>query len=334
VVISQPEKLWVQRLAFDVSGSEVPMGHVIEVHNLRKTYGDVVAVDGISFEVAAGEIFGMVGPNGAGKTTTIECIEGLRRPDDGSVRLLGLDPLAEREAIAQRIGVQLQECTLPSRLRAGEALALFGSFYRRQADAEELLELLGLAEKRTSAFSKLSGGQKQRLFIALALVNQPEVVFFDELTTGLDPQARRAMWDLVRQVRDRGCTVVLTTHFMEEAERLCDRVAIVDHGRLVALDTPDALIRSLGAEKRLVFTLPEAPLGQEAQQLPALANLMQVTRVERSNNHLAVYGHGERFVSSVVYALEDGGMPFLDLRTEQPNLEDVFLALTGREMRE
>jgi ABC-2 type transport system ATP-binding protein len=310
------------------------MAAVIEVRNLRKAYGSVVAVDGVSFEVAPGEIFGMVGPNGAGKTTSIECIEGLRRPDDGSVRLLGLDPLAQREAIAQRIGVQLQESSLPPRLRTGEALALFGSFYQRQADAEELLELLGLAEKRSAPFGKLSGGQKQRLFIALALISQPEVVFFDELTTGLDPQARRAMWDLVRQIRDRGCTVVLTTHFMEEAERLCDRVAIVDHGRIVALDTPEALIRSLGVEKRLVFTLAETLPGQQTPQIPSLANLTQVSRVERSNGSLIAYGHGDRFVSSVVSALEDGGMPFLDLRTEQPTLEDVFLALTGREMRE
>lgn len=310
------------------------MAPVIEVKDLRKVYGNVVAVDGVSFEIAAGEIFGMVGPNGAGKTTTIECIEGLRRPDEGSVKLLGLDPLAQREAVAQRIGIQLQECTLPPRLRAGEALVLFGSFYQRQADADELLHLLGLADKRSAAFSKLSGGQKQRLFIALALINQPEVVFFDELTTGLDPQARRAMWDLVRQIRDRGCTVVLTTHFMEEAERLCDRVAIIDQGHLVALDTPDALIRSLGVDRRLIFTLPETPPEQEASQPSGLAHLPQVSRIERSNGRLVVYGHGERFVSSVVYALEDGGFPFLDLRTEQPNLEDVFLALTGREMRE
>ena len=211
-----------------------------------------------------GEIFGMVGPNGAGKTTTIECIEGLRRPDGGTVRLLGMDPARDRRQVAERIGIQLQESALPPRLRVGEALGLFGSFYERQADAAGLLDRMGLAEKRRAPFGKLSGGQKQRLFIALALVNQPEVVFFDELTTGLDPQARRSMWDLVREIRDPGCTVVLTTHFMEEAERLCDRVLIMDHGRIVALDTPEALIRSLGVERRLVFTLP-------AREDPAVA---------------------------------------------------------------
>ena len=204
---------------------------VIGVHALRKIYGNVAAVDGVSFQVNAGEIFGIVGPNGAGKTTTIECIEGLRRPEGGDVRLLGLDPLAQREAVAQRVGGQLQESALPPRLRVAEALALFGSFYEQRADPGELLARLGLTEKRNAGFGKLSGGQKQRLFIALALVNRPEVVFFDELTTGLDPQARRATWDLVRQVRDGGCTVVLTTHSMEEAERLCDRVLIIDSRR-------------------------------------------------------------------------------------------------------
>ena len=302
---------------------------VIEVRDLRKAYGSVVAVDGVSFQVNAGEIFGRVGPNGAGKTTTIECIEGLRRPDGGDVRLLGLDPLAQREAAAQRMGVQLQESALPPRLRVREAMALFGSFYDRQAGPDELLDRLGLAEKRNAAFGKLSGGQKQRLFIALALINRPEVVFFDELTTGLDPQARRATWDLVRQVREGGCTVVLTTHSMEEAERLCDRVLIIDHGRIVALDTPEALIRSLRAEKRLVFTLPPG-------QAPAapLTDLPQVSRVEHSDGRLVIYGQGDRFVSSVVNVLEDARVPFLDLRTIQPSLEDVFLALTGREMRE
>jgi ABC-2 type transport system ATP-binding protein len=303
------------------------MKAIMEVKNLCKTYGSLIAVDDISFEVFEGEIFGMVGPNGAGKTTTIECIEGLRRPDGGQARLLGMDPWQKRREIAEQVGVQLQESALPSRLRVREALAMFASFYERQADADELIDRLGLSDKRFAAFQKLSGGQKQRLFIALALINQPKVVFFDELTTGLDPQARRSMWDLVRQIREDGCTVFLTTHFMEEAERLCDRVAIIDRGRIIALDTPEALIQALGTEKRLIFTLPE---GQAAPELP---NLPQVRRVEQSGTRMVVYGQGERFVSSVVYAMEEAHTQFLDLRTEQPNLEDVFLSLTGREMR-
>ena len=304
------------------------MTAVIEVNDLRKTYGDVVAVDGVSFEVAAGEIFGMVGPNGAGKTTTIECIEGLRRASSGRVRIFGEDPLKNRTAIAERIGIQLQESAIPPRLRVSEALWLFASFYPHQADPDQLLGQLGLLEKKSSAFTKLSGGQKQRLFIALALINLPEVVFLDELTTGLDPHARRAMWDLVRGIRDQKRTVFLTTHFMEEAERLCDRVAILDHGRIVALDTPEALIRSLNIEKRLVMTLPE---GSDHSKL---INLPQVSRVERSGDRIVVYGVKNGLASAVIGSLESSGIAFEDLRTEQPNLEDVFLAITGREMRE
>lgn len=300
---------------------------VVVVNGLRKRYGDVTAIDNISFAVRRGEIFGMVGPNGAGKTTTVECIEGLRSPDGGTVRLLGLDPAAQRRTVAQRVGVQLQEAALAPRLRVAEALALFGAFYRQRSDPDGLLVRLGLADQARKAFGKLSGGQRQRLFIALALINRPEVVFFDELTTGLDPQARRATWDLVRQVRDSGCTVVLTTHFMEEAERLCDRVLIMDRGAIVALDTPEALIRTLGAEQRLVFTLPPGPL-----PAPPLDGLPQVSRVEQADGRLTVYGQGDRLVSSVVSALEEAGLPFLDLRTVQPSLEDVFLALTGREI--
>ena len=307
---------------------ESRMPTVIKVEELYKAYGEVIAVDRVSFQVDEGEIFGMVGPNGAGKTTTIECIEGLRRPDSGQVALLGSDPWEERLTIAEQIGIQLQESALPPRLRVAEALDLFASFYQRRADANQLLDTLGLADKRSSAFSKLSGGQKQRLFIALALINSPQVVFFDELTTGLDPQARRSMWDLVRQIREQGCTVFLTTHFMEEAERLCDRVLIMDRGQIVALDTPEALVRSLGIEKRLVFTIPEH------QTAPSLADLDAVQRVEKSGERLVIDGHGERFVSSVVDALEAAGVQYHDLRTEQPNLEDVFLTLTGREMRE
>jgi len=304
------------------------MSTVIEVNNLCKNYGNVTAVDDVSFQVHEGEIFGMVGPNGAGKTTTIECLEGLRQADSGLVKLLGLDPRLERRNLAERIGIQLQASSLPPRIHVEEALDLFASFYQQQANPIDLLNLMGLTEKRDSSYAKLSGGQKQRLFIALALINRPEIVFFDELTTGLDPQARRSMWDVVRNIRQNGCTVFLTTHFMEEAERLCDRVLIIDHGKIVALDNPEKLIRSLGIEKRLVFSLPT---GQKAVDL---SNLSQVQQVEQTDERLTVSGQGETFASSVVTALEALGVHFLDLRTEQPNLDDVFLALTGREIKE
>jgi len=301
---------------------------VIEVENLQKSYGPTRAVDGLSFTVEQGEVFGMVGPNGAGKTTTIECVEGLRRPDAGKIRVLGVDPRADREAMSSRIGIQLQQANLPPRLRVGEALDLFAAFYPRPAAPAELLERLGLTGKRSAPVAKLSGGQRQRLFIALALVNRPELVFLDELTTGLDPQARRSMWDLVRQLRQEGRTVFLTTHFMEEAERLCDRVAILDQGKLVALDRPEALVRSLGVETRIVFTQPA-----DAPAVP-WETVAGVHRVETSGDRVVVEGAGERFVSGVVLALEAVRIPFRDLRTEQPTLEDVFLRLTGRAMRE
>ena len=300
---------------------------VIEVKNLRKTYGSVVAVDEISFEVYEGEIFGMVGPNGAGKTTTVECVEGLRKPDKGQLKVFGLDPQDDGYSLRNRIGVQLQETALQDHLKVWEALDLFASFYSNPVDWQSLLEKMNLAEKRNAAFNKLSGGQKQRLFIALSLVNNPELVFFDELTTGLDPQARRNMWDLVRDIQKQGKTVVLTTHFMEEAERLCDRVAIVDQGRIVALDTPENLIRDLGAENRVVFTLN----GEfEAEKLNELSS---VSRVEQNGDRCQVYGNDERLVVDVVNTLSENGYPFRDLRTEQATLEDVFLTLTGKEIR-
>ncbi|MBP1703027.1 MAG: Fluoroquinolones export ATP-binding protein [Chloroflexi bacterium] len=304
------------------------MQPIVQVEHLQKSYEDLKAVDDVSFEVYSGEIFGMVGPNGAGKTTTIEIIEGLRKADSGSARVLGMDPTQSREELAERVGVQLQQSALPPRLRVVEALELFGSFYRQQADGKELLKRLGLEDKLNAPYAKLSGGQQQRLFICMALLNKPELVFFDELTTGLDPQARRSMWGLVQEIRQGGATIFLTTHFMEEAERLCDRVLILDHGKVVALDTPEALVGGLGVEKRLVFTLPEE------QALPSLDGLPAVSRVERSGSRVIVYGQGRRFASSVVVALEDEGVDLVDLRTEQANLEDVFLKLTGREMRE
>ena len=300
---------------------------VIEVKNLRKTYGSVVAVDEISFEVYEGEIFGMLGPNGAGKTTTVECVEGLRKPDNGQLKVLGLDPQNDGYSLRNRIGVQLQETALQDHLRVWEALDLFASFYSNPVDWQSLLEKMNLAEKRNAAFNKLSGGQKQRLFIALSLVNNPELVFFDELTTGLDPQARRNMWDLVRDIQKQGKTVVLTTHFMEEAERLCDRVAIVDQGRIVALDTPENLIRDLGAESRVVFTLNGEFEAEKLNELPS------VSRVEQNGDRCQVYGNDERLVVDIVNTLSKNGYPFRDLRTEQATLEDVFLTLTGGKIR-
>src|ERR1700734_3237829 len=217
--------------------------HAIQVSGIRKSYGATVAVSDVSFEVREGEIFGLIGPNGAGKTTTLECVEGVRRPDGGAISILGLDPFRDVYALQQRIGVQLQEAQLQKRIKVWEAVDLWGSLYgKRAVDARRLLEQLGLTEKRNAWFMNLSGGQKQRLFIALALINDPEVVFLDELTTGLDPQARRAIWDLVRGIRQQGKTVFLTTHLMEEAERLCDRVAIIEHGRIIDIDTPHRLV--------------------------------------------------------------------------------------------
>lgn len=263
---------------------ETQSDSVVCVRHLVKHYPGVKAVDDVSFDVCQGEIFGMVGPNGAGKTTTIECLEGLRRPDGGTVQVLGLDPLRDRYRLRERFGVQFQSAALPDRIKVWEALDLFASFYPRSLDWHLLLEQMGLVDKRDAYFAKLSGGQKQRVFIALALVNDPDLVFLDELTTGLDPQARRAMWDQVRSIRERGTTVFLTTHFMEEAERLCDRVAIVDHGQIVALDTPQDLIASLGAEDRVIFELK----GHMEEEL--LRTAPGVGRVERIGERVVVYG--------------------------------------------
>jgi ABC-2 type transport system ATP-binding protein len=304
------------------------MRKIIDVNQLYKAYGEVVAVDDLSFEVYEGEIFGMVGPNGAGKTTTIECLEGLREPDRGSARVIGMNPWHDRLTLVESIGVQLQEANLPPRLRVGEAMALMGSLYQTTSGSSELLERMGLVDKRDHPVAKLSGGQRQRLFIALALVNQPKLVFLDELTTGLDPHARRSMWDLVREIREDGCTVFLTTHFMEEAERLCDRVAIIDRGKLIALDSPSALIARLNQEKRLSFSFANGRREIHFGHVPG------VKSVEVNGERVIVHGAGERFISSVVSVLEDQKIAFRDLRTEQPTLEDVFLQMTGKTMRE
>jgi ABC-2 type transport system ATP-binding protein len=302
------------------------METVIQVEHLRKTYRAVVAVDDVSLSVQQGEIFGIVGPNGAGKTTTVECMMGLRQPDGGTVRVLGVDPQHQGAELRKRIGVQLQQAALPDRIRVWEALDLFASFYDQPADWSALLDEWGLAEKRNATFASLSGGQRQRLFIALSLINNPELVFLDELTTGLDPQARRATWDHIRAIRRRGTTVVLVTHFMDEAEQLCDRVAIIDRGRIVALDTPRKLIQDTHPESRICFTL------QNGFDPKLLEQVEGVSRVVCEDNEVVVYGSGP-LMARVAVALSEHNITAPDLHSDQPTLEDVFLTLTGRQIR-
>src|SRR6478736_962898 len=246
---------------------------VIHVDSVRKTYGRTVAVDEISFDVEPGEIFGLIGPNGAGKTTTMECVDGLRVPDRGRISVLGLDPRRDVYALQERIGVQLQEAQLQKRIKVREAVGLWASLYKKPVDGDKLLEQLGLADKRNAWFMTLSGGQKQRLFIALALINDPEVVFLDELTTGLDPQSRRAIWELVRGIRDRGKTVFLTTHLMEEAERLCDRVAIIEYGKIIDMGTPQELVRRHCPTRTVILATADAAAEERLRAIPQLESV-------------------------------------------------------------
>ncbi|NJD60502.1 MAG: multidrug ABC transporter ATP-binding protein [Anaerolineales bacterium] len=306
------------------------MDAVVNVEGLSKAYGETIAVDEISFQVYQGEIFGMVGPNGAGKTTTIECLEGLRKPDRGQLTVLNVDPQHESHYLHMHTGMQLQQSNLPERMKVWEALDLYSSFYPEATSWQQLLVELGLEDKRNSAFAKLSGGQKQRLFIALALLPNPQLIFLDELTTGLDPQARHAIWDLVLRVREQGKTILLTTHYMEEAERLCDRVAIIDHGRIVALDTPAELISNYGGGETLTFTVDRL--------LPAevLDKLEQCGHIDVQGNTVVLRGDGSQGaqVSEVVLLLTSLGVQFRNMRSEGATLEDVFLKLTGREMKD
>ncbi|EMA38781.1 ABC transporter ATP-binding protein [Halococcus hamelinensis] len=296
---------------------------VITVEGLTKHYGDVLAVDDVSFAVREGEIFGVVGPNGSGKTTTVESVMGLG-PFEGEVRVLGLDPRRERTALAQRIGMQLQAAELPARLTVLELLDLFSTFYDETVAYEPLLEMWGIDDERHSRFEALSGGQQQRLFIALALLNDPEVVFVDELTTGLDPEAREAAWRLVERIREEGTTVVLVTHYMAEAETLCDRVAILDDGDLVALDTPRDLLADLDAGRGVVFD------DHPDLDLDGVRGLEAVERVERADGVVRAFGAADDLVSSVVLELEGQATPLRNLRTLQPDLADVFMERTGR----
>ncbi|MEO3748767.1 ABC transporter ATP-binding protein [Plantactinospora sp. B5E13] len=296
---------------------------IIEVDGLVKRYGDRTVVDGVSFAVEPGEIFGILGPNGAGKTTTVECVEGLRTPDGGAVQVCGINPRHDTGELRQLLGAQLQESELPDKLTVREALELFSSFYREPADWRELVDTLRLDDKLGTQFRRLSGGQKQRLSIALALVGNPRVAVLDELTTGLDPQARRDTWDLIEDVRDRGVTILLVTHFMEEAERLCDRLAVIDSGRLVALDTPAGLVARIDDRQRIRFR-PSAPLDHAL-----LTALPEVTLVERAGNQLVVTGTGNLLLA-VTTVLARNQVVAADLRVEQASLEDAFVALTGR----
>jgi ABC-2 type transport system ATP-binding protein len=295
---------------------------VIEVQDLRKRYGSREALAGVTFDVRPGEVFGIVGPNGAGKTTAVEIVAGLRRADSGRVSLLGTDPGAAGPALRQRIGVQLQESALPNNITVGEALRLYASFYRRPADPDALMERWGLAPRRDARFSTLSGGWKQRLFLALALVGDPEVAFLDELTTGLDPKARRETWDMVTQVRAAGVTVVLVSHYMDEVERLCDRVAVFGGGRIVALDTPGGLVRAAASEQVLRFR-PMAPLDEAL-----LAGLPGVTAVTRQGDDVVVTGTGD-VAETVTGALARARVLVANLRIDTHTLDEAYLALTG-----
>ncbi len=306
----------------------MPPSPVIRVSGIRKTYGRLVAVDDVSLDVLEGEIFGLIGPNGAGKTTTMECVEGFRKPDRGTISVLSLDPVRDIYALQHRIGVQLQAAQLQKRITVWEAIDLWASLYPRTVDAEQLLSGLGLAEKRDAWFMTLSGGQKQRLFIALALINDPEIVFLDELTTGLDPQARRTIWELVRGIRERGKTVFLTTHLMEEAERLCDRVAIIDHGKIIDIDTPERLIRRHCPECTVVLTTADGAAAEHFRGIPGLV------QVAAEGERFTLRGQGDDFISEVIQCLSERRMRVSDFRTLLPSLEDVFLRLTGHSIRD
>jgi ABC-2 type transport system ATP-binding protein len=296
---------------------------IIEVNGLVKRYGEHTAVDGVSFSVEQGEIFGILGPNGAGKTTTVECVEGLRRPDAGDIRVCGIDPRRDTGELKQLLGAQLQESQLPDKLRVGEAMELYSSFYRNPADSGKLLDVLGLTDKRDAQFRRLSGGQKQRLSIALALIGSPRVAVLDELTTGLDPQARRDTWELIGEIRARGVTIVLVTHFMEEAERLCDRIAVIDAGKVVAIDTPAGLVSTVDESQRIRFR------PSRTMDLTLLTRLPEVSSVDNLGGQLVVTGTGN-LLHAVTSVLARNEIIAAELRVEQTTLDDAFVALTGR----
>jgi ABC-2 type transport system ATP-binding protein len=302
-------------------------GPVVQVDHLRKVYGTTVAVDDVSLSVNEGEIFGILGPNGAGKTTTVECAIGLRAADRGTLRVLGLDPQRQKAELHQLVGVQLQSSALPGKLRVGEILDLYRSFYRRPAELPELIDALGLADKLSAYYRSLSGGQRQRLSIALALVGSPRLAVLDEMTTGLDPQARRDTWNLIESIRDRGVTIVLVTHFMEEAERLCDRLTLIDRGRVVATDTPARLTGRVKGAKLVRFS-PSGPFGDRL-----LLDLPEVRGLERNGQRVVVTGDGD-LVNAVILTLSAVGVAAHDVEMGTSSLEDAFVELTGRHVHQ
>jgi ABC-2 type transport system ATP-binding protein len=300
-----------------VSKESAPL---ITVQHLVKKYGDLVAVNDVSFSINEDEIFGIIGPNGAGKTTAVECISGVRVPDSGSISISGLSPQKDRNRIREFLGVQLQESSMPPRLKVGEAVKLFASFYPDPVDPDILLKTLGIGNIKNSSYKKLSGGQKQRLSIALALVGNPKIAILDELTTGLDPEARRETWALIESMRDRGVTVILVTHFMDEAERLCDHLALINHGKLIVLDTPEA-IAALAGGKRVRFT-PSKPVDDETLQ-----TIPGAKEIERKEAYVTVIGEGD-LATSVIDSLARIGVHVSDIEARGGNLDDAFVKLT------
>jgi ABC-2 type transport system ATP-binding protein len=309
----------MSQVSDSLEGSQIT-SDVITVQHLVKRYGEFVAVNDISFSIRKGEIFGIIGPNGAGKTTTVECISGLRVPDSGSISVFGLSPRKDRNEIRKFVGVQLQESALPPRIKVGEAVGLFASFYSNPLDPDDLLQSLGIRKIKNTFFKKLSGGQKQRVSIALALVGNPKLAILDELTTGLDPEARRETWDLIEGIRERGVTVILVTHFMDEAERLCDRLALINRGMLRALDTPEAIVAQAGVNR--VRLVPSQPIDDKT-----LYAIQGVSNVERKGRYVTVTGTGD-LAGSVVNSLAKIGVNVSDIEAKTGNLDDAFVKLT------
>jgi ABC-2 type transport system ATP-binding protein len=302
---------------------------ILQVENLVKRYGDVEAVRGVSFNVEEGEVFGLLGPNGAGKTSTVEIMEGLRTLDSGRVSVCGLDPQKNGQELKHQIGAALQSTSLPDKLRVIEALRLFASFYRRHRNPEELLKRFGLEEKRNTFYSQLSGGQKQRLALAMALINDPKVLFFDEPTAGLDPQVRREIYDIIEELRREKKTIVMTTHYIEEAERLCDRVAIVDHGTVIALGTPRELKERSGDKTRLEVRLARPELAEALKKLEGVSDCRIL-----GDSYVLQCQRPPQAIVSLVKHLESQGNELISLEIATPSLEDVFIELTGRRLRD